>query len=178
LTVLVHGYEEFTWAAPEHLARLASRDAPWNYYLQTQVRFEAAELSGTIRPLDGQGGGDLPPPGPLHVITAIQPDSEPGSDENTARMAVLDRELHDTGIRSIRAVGSSFDGTHSEDSRAVFGLDDAQARALGLRFGQVAVFAWSGPRWSLLACATDRHVHRAWQWNPHSRPAGAARYSF
>lgn len=100
--------------------------------------------------------------GPLHVITAVQPESEPESDETIARLGVLDRELHAAGITSIRAVGSSFDGNHREESRAIFGLDDALARRLGRQFGQVAVFAWSGPRWSLLACAADRQTHRRW----------------
>lgn len=59
-------------------------------------------------------------------------------------MGVLDREQQDRAIESIPVVGSSLDGNHSENSRAVGGLDDTEARALGLRFGQVAVFAWSG----------------------------------
>lgn len=158
-------YENFTWPTAEYLAVLASRDIPWNYYLQTKVRFEAPDQAGTAWPTKGVGG-DVPPLGPLHVVTAVQPGSEPGSDDNAARMAVLDQELRDAGLRFIRVVGSSLDDAHSEDSRAVFGLDDAQARALGLRFGQVAVFAWSGPRWSLLACAADRRVDRGWRWEP------------
>lgn len=39
------------------------------------------------------------------------------------------------------------------------GLSNEEARQFGLRFGQVAVFAWQGPRWSLLASATDRETH-------------------
>jgi hypothetical protein len=84
-------------------------------------------------------------------------------------MNVLDRELHAAGITSIPAIGSSFDGNHSEESRAVFGLNDASARGLGRRFGQVAVFAWNGPRWSLLACASDRQTHRSWTWQEDPR---------
>lgn len=107
----------------------------------------------------------LPPFGPLHVVTAIQPDPEPDN-VSRARMLVLDRHLHAAGIRSMPAVGSSITGDHSEDSRAVFGLTDQQARDLGAAFGQVAVFAWNGPRWCLLACAGDRQSHRGWQWEP------------
>lgn len=53
-------------------------------------------------------------------------------------MAVLDRELYAADIVAIPALGSSFDGTHCEESRAVFGLDDSSACQLGQRFGQVA----------------------------------------
>ncbi len=162
------GHEDFTWDSAEHLARLASCDTLWEHYLQTRVRFEAAGQVGTLWPVDSAVGGNRPPLGPLHVVTAVQPNSEPCSVDIMARMGVLDQELDDAGIRSIRAVGSSFDGTHSEDSRAVFGLDNAQARALGVWFGQVAVFAWSGPRWSLLGCATERRTDRGWRWDPSS----------
>lgn len=111
----------------------------------------------TVCPVEADGEDD-PPLGGLHVVTAVQPNSLPTSDENLARIAVLDNELEAAGIRAIRAVGISFDGSHREESRAVFGLDDAEARCLGRRFGQVAVFAWTGPRWSLLAWVGDRRT--------------------
>lgn len=144
---------------------MASDDAPWRYYEQTAVRFDAPACSGRVVPVSDLGGGDESPPlGPLHVVTAVQPDRDPGTADSFARLEVLDRELTAAGIRSIPAVGSSFDGGHAEESRAVFGLSDDQARRLGLRYGQVAVFAWNGPRWSLLACATDRQTQRGWKW--------------
>jgi len=160
----MRSYDDFTWASAERLSELAAASTPWAYYLHTQVWFDAGQRSGTVRPVTTGAGDDLPPWGPLHVVTAIQPDSDPSGADSAARMEVLDRELAERGLRSMLAVGSSFDGDHSEDSRAVFGLDDAGARALGLRFGQVAVFSWSGPRWSLLACATERRTDRAWRW--------------
>jgi hypothetical protein len=46
----------------------------------------------------------------------------------------------------------------------VFGVDDTAARQLGQRFGQVAVFAWHGPRWSVLACVGDRRTDSGWRW--------------
>ncbi|WP_171054912.1 DUF3293 domain-containing protein [Mycobacterium sp. DBP42] len=91
-------------------------------------------------------------------------DRTPDSADNAARMIVLDQELAAARTRSLPVVGASPYGQHAEESWAVFGLSDDQARQLGLRFGQVAVFGWSGPRWSLLACATDRQTHRGWRW--------------
>lgn len=165
MTGAMHKHGDFAWTASSALARCAQRDFPWQYYLQTAVEFDADGQPGTVRPLDSaEIGCTRPPLGPLHVITAIQPDTDPTSAENVARMTVLDRELQSAGVASIRAIGGSFDGIHREESRAVFGLDDDRARALGLRFGQVAVFAWRGPQWSLLACATDRQEHRGWRW--------------
>lgn len=160
----MRAYEDFTWTAGDKLACLAEGDEPWSYYEQTAVRFDEPAGGGRVIPLVDGSGYERPPLGALHVVTAMQPDTDPGSPDNAARMAVLDQELSAEGIRSIQAVGASFDGHHAEESRAVFGLSDDEARQLGLRFGQVAVFAWRGPRWSLLACATDRETHRAWQW--------------
>lgn len=165
MTGAVREHGDFAWATSSALAQCAQLDFPWQHYLQTAVEFDADGQTGTVWPLDSaEIGCTHPPLGPLHVITAIQPDSDPTSAENAARMNVLDHELQAAGITAIRAVGVSFDRNHREDSRAVFGLDDDQALALGLRFGQVAVFAWRGPRWSLLACATDRQEHRGWRW--------------
>ncbi|UHJ57097.1 DUF3293 domain-containing protein [Mycolicibacterium fortuitum] len=157
-------HEDFTWTTAEELTAKAAGDDPWRYYEQTAVSFATSGPGGRVIPVAEDSGGEDPPLGPLHVVTAIQPDGEPGSADSAARMAVLDQELAAFDIRSIPAVGASFDGEHSEESRAVFGLSDDQARQLGLRFGQVAVFAWCGPRWSLLACATDRQTHRRWRW--------------
>lgn len=165
MTAAMHAHGDFAWVDSCTLAHYAQRDFPWQHYLQTAVDFDVDGQVGTVWPLDlAEIGCTDPPLGPLHVITAIQPDGDPTSADSIARMAVLDRELHTHGIASGVAAGISFDGNHREDSRAVFGLDDDQARALGLRFGQVAIFAWQGPRWSLLACATDRQEHRGWRW--------------
>lgn len=163
----VQEYDDFVWTSRRDLAQLADERTPWEFYLNTMVRFDTAEGGGVVRPVDETAGEPLLPFGPLHVVTAIQPDPEPASVSH-ARMLVLDRYLHTAGLRSMPAVGSSFTGDHSEDSRAVFGLTDCQARDLGAVFGQVAVFAWNGPSWSLLACVGDRHSRRGWRWEPSS----------
>lgn len=159
-------YEDFVWTEADRLARKAECDTPWSYYQQTAVHFGQAGRRGYVTPVAESDGEDRPPLGALHVVTAIQPDEDPGTIESADRMSVLDQALDDASLEYIPAVGASFDGQHSEAGRAVWGLSDDDARRLGLRFGQVAVFAWSGPRWSLLACATDRVTHRGWRWTP------------
>lgn len=156
-------FADFQWASEAELASRAAGPLPWGHYLNTKVEFDG---HGTLHPVADGAGGDQPPLESLHVITAVQPDGVPDSPDSRARLAVLDRHLSAADIRFIRAAGVAVDGTHREESRAVFGLDDAAARALGLRFGQVAVFGWDGPSWSLLACATDRQEHRGWRWQP------------
>jgi hypothetical protein len=157
-------HEDFNWPTVERLRELAADETLWQYYLETMVRIETADLTGIVRPTANATGAKRPPLGPLHVITAVQPDSDPASADNSARMILLDNELRLARLHFSPAVGSSFDGTHSEVSRAVFGLDDTAARRLGERFGQVAVFGWRGPVWSLQACVTNDRRDRPWHW--------------
>jgi hypothetical protein len=160
-------YEKFLWVPATKLKQLAEEDNPWCFYLETQVYLEGEAMSGIVRP-SHEMTRKLPPFKPLHVISATQPVSTPDPEECTARLAILVNELKTAGIKSIRAVGSSFGGDHREESRAVFGLTDSCARNLGIRFGQVAIFSWKGPHWSLLACADDKRVDRPWQWQQMS----------
>ncbi|MFM8858469.1 MAG: DUF3293 domain-containing protein [Actinomycetota bacterium] len=160
-----HG--DFSWVATSELRRLATAKTPWNYYLATEVYISTPELAGVVRPVVDKGLVE-PPFGPLHVVSATQPGSDPDSYESVERLAVLDQELQDRCIESVPAIGGSFDGKYQEQSRAVFGLDDFAARALGARFGQVAIFSWKGPWWSLLACTDPRKERHAWRWEPAS----------
>lgn len=156
-------YGDLDWTTSAQLEKLALGDEPWARYLDTAVYLENAAMRGTVRPVADSIENE-PPFGELHVITAIQPDADPQSHESEARLKILTNYLLDEEIEAIRAVGSSFDGVHREESRAVLGINDDRAREIGRTFGQVAVFAWRGRSWSLLACATNRQSHMAWRW--------------
>ncbi|MGW8815550.1 DUF3293 domain-containing protein [Gordonia terrae] len=155
---------DFSWPSLTKLAEYAGDDQLWNNYLNTKVLVDTATAVGTVWPSDGSN--DQTPLEPFHVITAIQPNSDPTSADNAARLELLDSELHAAGIRSTPAVGSSFDDEYREVSRAVFGLTDDGARTLGVRFGQVAVFSLQGQKFSLIACANGRRTDRGWRWEP------------
>ncbi len=159
----MHDYADFAWTPEPEPAQLAAAPLPWGHYRSTAVEFAG---HGTLTPCDAADAGQVSPLAPLHVLSAVQPDGTPDSPDSRARLAVLDRELRSLGLQVIPTVGSALDGSHREDSRAVSGLDDAAARALGARFGQVAVFAWRGPHWSLLACVGDRADQRGWRFTP------------
>ncbi|MFJ8007551.1 DUF3293 domain-containing protein [Streptomyces fagopyri] len=134
----------------------------WPNYLRAvvDIAFPACSIRVAPGPLDGVKG--LPYPldsaHTLHIVTAFNPHGR----QTTAWANLRSQHelLHTIGLRGLRwwpAVGGDPVGTHAEISAAVVGLDDAQARSLGRRFGQDAVFAWSPTSWRLLACADTAH---------------------
>lgn len=90
---------------------------------------------------------------PLHVITAWNPgDARPTHDENDKANDELRSRLRAMGLHPVRALGADPDSDHAEESWAVVGLSDSQARAIGAEFGQVAVFRLTAGVQTVLAC--------------------------
>lgn len=97
----------------------------------------------------------------VHVITAWNPgEARPARHENDAASRRLRQVLVDRGLAPRRAVGADPDSDHAEESWAVSGLDDQEARAIGASFGQVAVFRISGGTQTVLACDGDWSLSR------------------
>ncbi|MDX2648946.1 DUF3293 domain-containing protein, partial [Streptomyces sp. PA03-1a] len=112
-------------------------------------------------------------------LTAFNPG---GRDATTranlrAHHALLHR-IDVAGLPWWPAVGGDPSGAHAEPGAAVVGMDDAQARAMGHRFGHDAVFAWSAliMAAALLRRPGVRHDRRrlARSPPPAARPAGGA----
>ncbi|MFF8591749.1 DUF3293 domain-containing protein [Streptomyces sp. NPDC015220] len=140
-------------------ARSALRPQPhqWPRYLRAVVDIAFPAHTVRVAPGSPEGAPGLPYPlgsaRTIHVVTAFNPlGREAGAPANLRAQHEL---LHQLGLRRLRwwpAVGGDPAGTHAEISAAVVGMDDARARALGRRFGQDAVFAWSPGSWRLLSC--------------------------
>jgi hypothetical protein len=95
---------------------------------------------------DARGAPIEPPPStlrrpPVMVLTAGDPyPAELSQAENAARMELLCAALDATGIEHDPALGRSKDGSTSEISRALRGVDRAEALDIAGRFGQLAVY--------------------------------------
>jgi hypothetical protein len=101
--------------------------------------------------------------GVVHVLTAWNPgDERPSREENDAASEKLRIELVSRGLSPCRAVGADPDSGHAEESWAVVGLSDDEARAIGAAFGQVAVFRLTATGQAVLACSEDWMVSRSW----------------
>jgi hypothetical protein len=99
--------------------------------------------------------------GPLHVITAWNPgDERPSMEENGRRNALLHADLVALGLDPHPALGSDPRSTHAESSWAVTGISDADACALGAKYGQVAVFRITADTQTVLGCFAPWSVSR------------------
>ena len=101
--------------------------------------------------------------GVVHVLTAWNPgDERPSREENDAANEELRIELMSRGLNPCRAVGADPDSEHAEESWAVVGLSDDEAREICAAFGQVAVFRLTATSQAVLACSEDWVVSRCW----------------
>ena len=99
--------------------------------------------------------------GPMHVITAWNPgDERPSADENDRRNALLRADLVELGLDPHPSLGSDPASTHAEASWAGVGLTDADACALGAKYGQIAVFRITADTQTVLGCFAPWSVSR------------------
>lgn len=149
----------------------APHPVQWPFYLRAVV--DIAFPAHTVRVAPGPAPHGVPGlPYPLtggqaiHIVTAFNPAGRTAAADANLR---AQHALHDHIRVAVRqwwpAVGGDRAGTHDELSAAVVGLDDTQARSLGRRFGQDAVFAWSPASWRLLACTPGAHDAAATTWH-------------
>ena len=89
----------------------------------------------------------------VHVLTAWNPgDERPTQHENASANQRLRQALIERGLEPRRAVGADPDSDHVEESWAIIGLNDNDARAIGASFGQIAIFRIAEGCQTVLAC--------------------------
>ena len=62
----------------------------------------------------------------------------------------------------LAAVGVDPATGRQEEGVAVRGLPEAEVLALGMRYGQDAVFAWTPTEWAIVACRGGRRLVSSW----------------
>ncbi|HEX5018967.1 MAG TPA: DUF3293 domain-containing protein [Actinomycetes bacterium] len=137
-------------------------------YVESHLRIEHPTLGELYLEPDASGRvrGDFPfdPSLTIHVITAHNPGRKLSNADNATRHAKLRAQLAATPDLTVwRAAGGDPAWTHSEESFAVVGLSDAEARALGTEFEQEAVFAWRATSLDVLACVTGDSLRSGWR---------------
>ncbi len=97
----------------------------------------------------------------IHVITAWNPGTERLTrEQNDKANERLRLDLVDRGLSPCRAVGKDPNSDYFEESWAVLGLSDQEARDIGASFNQVAVFRVADGKQTVIACTEDWCVSR------------------
>ena len=102
-------------------------------------------------------------PQPVHLLTAWNPGRErPGEAANRERQAKLEADLVRLAPAGWPARGTLPGTGEYDEGLAVQGLTVDQARVLGARYGQDAVFEWTPADWTIVGCYEDRRVVFGW----------------
>jgi hypothetical protein len=145
--------------------QLAARD-PWVSYGRTVVEIRRSEVGSlTVRSAVSADAAIWPWPtgDPVHFLTAWDPGPErPGQVINRARQAALETDLRPLAEVLLDAVGVDPVTGRREEGAAVIGVAEPVVLALGARFGQDAVFAWTPAEWSIVGCRGGRRLTSAW----------------
>jgi len=100
---------------------------------------------------------------PVHVLTAWNPgERRPGLDANRDAQARLERALQRLDARTSVARGRDPVTGERDEGVAVHGLAEETVRALGARFGQDAIYAWSPLEWAIVSCTGPRREVSGW----------------
>ena len=144
---------------------LLPADDPWAGYARTVV--EIAGPRGTLTVAAARAGevGAWPwgTPDALFLLTAWDPGAErPGLHENRHRQASLEEDVRRLTHVRWDAVGVDPETGRREEGVVVGRLSEAEATALGARYGQDAVFRWTPDAWEIVACTGKRRVVLGW----------------
>jgi len=95
------------------------------------------------------------------VVTAWNPgDERPAREVNGRANEALRADLAQRGLAPMRALGKDPNSDHAEESWAVAGFNDRDARELGAKYRQVAVFRITATRQTVLGCSAEWEVGR------------------
>jgi hypothetical protein len=150
---------------------LLPADDPWAGYARTVVEIAGPDGRVTVRAAPPGEVGAWPwpsdPPGALFIMTAWDPgDQRPGLDENRRRQAALEEDVRRLTDVRWEAVGVDPETGRREEGVAAAGLAEEEARALGARYRQDAVFRWAPEAWEIVACDGVRRVVLGWTARP------------
>lgn len=125
-------------------------------YLKTCVFMKNNDCLAPVSPADFQHGDGA------HVITAWNPGGQRlEAPDNTAADSQLRDHLDRRELEPVRVRGADPSSDHYEDGWLVHGLRDDEAREIGAKFGQVAVFRLANARQTVLACTDEWSVSRS-----------------
>jgi Protein of unknown function (DUF3293) len=107
----------------------------------------------------------------VHILTACNPGNQHlDSRTNLQRQTELVDDLERRGLQCWPAIGGNESGSHEEVSVACAGLTDHDAKLLGGRWGQDAIFRWTPEQWTVLPCGGSEPQPLGWTSQRLSEP--------
>ena len=147
-------------------------DDVWWHYTKALLRIDlgdrvlAVQLLADADP-EATSRGPWPFAEPVVVLTACNPGGQPQPDEvNHVAQDALEAELVSTGHRLLPAEGRDVDGSWTERSIAVVGMEGAAAVAAGIRHGQRAIYVLDAVSAAVVGCLDAGRVERR-MWRSH-----------
>lgn len=142
----------------------AALPTAWPLYEQAVIRLTVDGVPMLLAPEPaGAIVGTFPYTGPVHVITAWNPQGRTLSEqENHGRHTALLAEPALAGTAVHDCAGGDLSGEHQEPSLLIESLTTDEGLSLGRRFGQDAIFRWTETTFDLLACVGGAAVARGW----------------
>jgi hypothetical protein len=151
-------------------AMVESPHDPWAAYARTVVEIRRpGEADIVVRSAPPGRSGVWPWASslPVHILTAWDPGGERLSNqENRVQQAALEADLRHLTRDLWSAAGVDPVSGHREEGVAVRGVSDAEARVLGARYRQDAIFVWTPDAWVIMACDGGRRVALGWSVAP------------
>lgn len=116
----------------------------WDGFATAVVRIAFAEGTRVLRPRTGPGlVEEFPFTSPVHIVTACNPGGGPVDEvSNAAACAALDDVAAMLAVPTLSTIGSGPDGSIPEPGVLFDGITRDDAVALGVRFGQSAIYEW------------------------------------
>jgi len=144
-----------------------SLDDAWTAYVRTIVDIGSPDRRlFRIVPAPQHDVGVWPQQfnGPVFVLTAWDPGvARYDIDTNRAHQKSLESDLRCLTMETWPAVGWTEYSDHREEGVAAAGLSEEDAVALGARYGQNAIFAWTPTAWLVVSCVDDRRHEAGWR---------------
>jgi hypothetical protein len=144
----------------------------WDAYVGAIMRIEAPGGVLWVRPAPlTQTAGPYPDPDgrTICVLTAHNPGGRIApAPANASAGARLTSELRRRGLTWWPAAGGDPTWTHVEPGAAIIGTDEADVVALGVEYGQEAIFVLTPADRRVVACADERVTATGWTTEPEA----------
>ncbi|MGH2750530.1 MAG: DUF3293 domain-containing protein [Actinomycetota bacterium] len=157
---------------------MTNRAELWRTWLAAQLWIEQPDGLGWwhVSPRPNGAVDAFPLAAPIHLLTAFNPRGEELSlEENERRLAQLAAYLRAELLAAVCSLGASDDESWMEPGFALLDVSEAHATAIGRRFEQAAIYAWSEQRLEVVGALDEGRASVGWSLDDRPPPTKPVR---